>query len=529
VRRETGYTGVVVRATEEDERAAWGRARVMAEASGRARGNRGPVSGASPSGRGGKAMTNDERVKMTTMTGVTTTKGSKRATTTTTTTKARSELDEFLGDVAAPVELTHAGRLLDTVDLSLLNSFAVPRMSSFSFQSLGSQSIVENELATAATDAIFDVFTTEMYARGSAPYTNTSTVPNAGNVSDVHNTSVNDVFASEAFDGFTDQMFNGAREDGIPGFNAGDYQVPQAPLGGVVDGAHRRWNDQQMQAGIPVVYQQQISQHIARKQQLQQQRQVDWNPVEMEWYQSDLGLDVPETFENAPKNGRKKNVKAVNSPSRPGAKRARTSDSKMGSSKGQANKTTSGARKTTMAVPKRLSKPASGALNMQGVSAQNFASVSGSLSGSTSTRFRVPSGTKPPTGAKRQNATNAAATANYASVDECNATLAELQKVISTLRPATRENIRCSLMRLAESTQVRENDDNEIMPVTDKDQNLIDRSVANVLYHRYSDISPTSTPNPEGKGKRRVKESDSNSSRDSKDGFFELTKQQLLS
>ena len=152
-------------------------------------------------------MANGGRAKMT---GVTTTKGNKRATTTTTTTttttktKARSELDEFLGDIAAPVELTHAGRLLDTADLSLLNSFAVPRMSSFSFQSLGSQSIVENELATAATDAIFDVFTTEMYARGSAPYTNTSTVPNAGNVSDVHNTSVNDVFASEAFEGFTD-------------------------------------------------------------------------------------------------------------------------------------------------------------------------------------------------------------------------------------------------------------------------------------------------------------------------------------
>ena len=33
----------------------------------------------------------------------------------------------------------------------------------------------------------------------------------------------------------------------------------------------------------------------------------------------------------------------------------------------------------------------------------------------------------------------------------------------------------------------------------------------------------------EGKDKRRVKESDSNSSGDSKDGFFELTKQQLLS
>jgi len=503
----------------------------MAEASGRARGNRGPVSEASPSGRGGKAMANGGRATMTTtMSGTTTTtKGNKRATTTTTTkTKARSELDEFLGDIAAPVELTYAGRLLDTADLSLLNSFAVPRMSSFSFQSLGSQSIVENELATAATDAIFDVFTTEMYARGSAPYTNTSTVPNAGNVSDVHNTSVNDVFASEAFEGFTDQMFNGAREDGIPGFNAGDYQAPQAPLSGVGDGAHRRWNDQQMQAGIPVVYQQQITQHIVRKQQLQQQRQVDWNPVEMEWYQSDLGLDVPETFENAPKNGHKKNVKAVNSPSRPGAKRARTSDSKMGSSKGQANKTMSGARKTTMAVPKKSSKPASGALNMQGISAQNFASVSGSLSGSTSTRFRAPSGTKPPTGAKRQNAAKVAATANYVSVDECNATLAELQKVISTLRPATRENIRCSLMRLAESTQVRENDD-RIMPVTDKDQNLIDRSVANVLYHRYSDISPTSTPNPEGKEKRRVKESDSNSSGDSKDGFFELTKQQLLS
>jgi hypothetical protein len=504
----------------------------MAEASGRARGNRGPVSGASPSGRGGKAMANDGRAKMTTMTGVTATTGNKRATTATTTTtktKARSELDEFLGDIAAPVELTHAGRLLDTADLSLLNSFAVPRMSSFSFQSLGSQSIVENELATAATDAIFDVFTTEMYARGSAPYTNTSTVPNAGNVSDVHNTSVNDVFASEAFEGFTDQMFNGAREDGIPGFNAGDYQAPQAPLGGVGDGAHRRWNDQQMQAGIPVVYQRQITQHVVRKQQLQQQRQVDWNPVELEWYQSDLSLDMPETFENAPKNGRKINVKAVNSPSRSGAKRARTSDSKMGSSKGQANKTTSGARKTMMAVPKRSSKPASGALNMQGVSAQNFASVSGSLSGSTSTRFRAPSGTEPPTGAKRQNAVNAAATANYASVDECNATLAELQKVISTLRPATRENIRCSLKRLAESTQVRENDDDEIMLVTDKDQNLIDRSLANVLYHRYSDISPTSTPNPEGKDKRRVKESDSNSSGDSKDGFFELTKQQLLS
>jgi len=483
--------------------------------------NRGPSSGASPSGR---TKTVNEGRKTTT-----TTSGPKagRAPAYASACDGKSELDEFLGGVEAPVELTHGGRSLDT-DLSLLNSFAVPRMSSFSFQSLGSQSIVENELATAAADAMFDVFTSEMYARGASPYTNTSTPRGEVHIPGVPG-SVNDVFEADAFEGFTHQMFGveHALRDGISGFSVGDYPSPITPDGGAhLVGADRHWNEQPMH--VPLVYQQQLTQQLAHQHQHALEQRVNWNPTMLEWYTDDIGLDVTAAFGNSTlKAYSQQPLQTVNSPSRDAVKRARTSggasatkpSSKINpAKKTTSNKqTTSGARKPTSKVSKKSVKAYKSIQAAHGTSAQNFASISGSLSDSTRTRFRLP-GSQPTSNENPARVENTPVA--YDDANESESSLVELQKIIKGLRPTTRENIKCSLLRLVASTKLRGNE-SDILPIGGKDENLIDRSVANVLYHRYSDISPSSTPNPEAKDKMREKESDSNSSRDSKDGFFE--------
>jgi hypothetical protein len=75
---------------------------------------------------------------------------------------------------------------------------------------------------------------------------------------------------------------------------------------------------------------------------------------------------------------------------------------------------------------------------------------------------------------------------------EDRAVLTHLQTIIHNLPDATRANFRESLLRLMRSAKVAGNELSSVANV-DKDSNYVDRSVANVLYHRYSDVTIPTT------------------------------------
>jgi len=88
--------------------------------------------------------------------------------------------------------------------------------------------------------------------------------------------------------------------------------------------------------------------------------------------------------------------------------------------------------------------------------------------------------------------------ASEASAEE--AGLAELEAIIAKLDPPTMNNIKESLYRLAQSARIRGGSSGTkgpTAPVSDKTQSLVDRSVANLLYHRYTE-APTIGLHPGG-------------------------------
>jgi len=66
--------------------------------------------------------------------------------------------------------------------------------------------------------------------------------------------------------------------------------------------------------------------------------------------------------------------------------------------------------------------------------------------------------------------------------DDDKLVLAELKEIILNLPSATRKNFKNSLQRLMNSTNASQE------PNSYKDSDFIDRLVANVLYHRYTDV-----------------------------------------
>ena len=90
------------------------------------------------------------------------------------------ELDAFLGvhtqTIMVELATPSSERILDP-DLSVLNPFAPPKMSSFSFQSLAHPSgdLLGEATARTVEHELFDGFDdASLYARGLDPFTNTS-------------------------------------------------------------------------------------------------------------------------------------------------------------------------------------------------------------------------------------------------------------------------------------------------------------------------------------------------------------------
>ena len=94
--------------------------------------------------------------------------------------ESKMELDAFLGvhtqTIMVELATPSSERILDP-DLSVLNPFAPPKMSSFSFQSLAHPSgdLLGEATARTVEHELFDGFDdASLYARGLDPFTNTS-------------------------------------------------------------------------------------------------------------------------------------------------------------------------------------------------------------------------------------------------------------------------------------------------------------------------------------------------------------------
>lgn len=98
-------------------------------------------------------------------------------------------------------------------------------------------------------------------------------------------------------------------------------------------------------------------------------------------------------------------------------------------------------------------------------------------------------------------------------VDE--AGLAELETIVAKLDKSTRSNIKETLYRLARSARNRgaRNGDGGAQgqppPVVDKAKSLVDKCVANLLYHRYTDM-PTQGTNMQRNGQQQVNNNNNN-------------------
>ena len=87
--------------------------------------------------------------------------------------------------------------------------------------------------------------------------------------------------------------------------------------------------------------------------------------------------------------------------------------------------------------------------------------------------------------------------------------LAELETIVAKLDKPTMSNIRESLYRLARSARirgVRSGDggaQGQPPPVADKAKSLVDKCVANLLYHRYTDM-PSQGANMQQNGQQQM-------------------------
>ena len=138
--------------------------------------------------------------------------------------------------------------------------------------------------------------------------------------------------------------------------------------------------------------------------------------------------------------------------------------------------------------------------------AHALSSLSGSVSGSTGTLLRLPDVMKEARPSPIENKSKQ----SKALSDDDKLVLAELKEIILNLPSATRKNIKNSLHRLMNSTNASQEPSCSVN--LDKDSDFIDRLVANVLYHRYTDVVGF-TRRTKNKGATSRRKAESNSSR----------------
>jgi len=300
------------------------------------------------------------------------------------TTMGNSELETFLGVHAQePVLLEFAtsgsARILDS-DLSLLNPFAPPKMSSFSFQSLAEASTDLATTTTGVQESVDRLQPIDVFMQDGETFTNTST--------------------------------------------PGDVQMGASDL----EMAFSVW--QEMGKNSPRLVQELFAQPFFEE-------------------AGNHGADPVSTVGTAEV----------------------TDQSRQASSK----KVTVERVVAKSAVP--VISPDSFKLN-QRFHAHALSSLSGSVSGSTGTLIRLPSVMKEARTSPTENKSKQSKTLS----DDDKLVLAELKEIILNLPSATRKNFKNSLQRLMNSTNASQE------PNSYKDSDFIDRLVANVLYHRYTDV-----------------------------------------
>ena len=300
------------------------------------------------------------------------------------TTMGNSELETFLGVHAQePVLLEFAtsgsARILDS-DLSLLNPFAPPKMSSFSFQSLAEASTDLANTTTGVQESVDRLKPIDVFMQDGETFTNTST--------------------------------------------PGDVQMGASDL----EMAFSVW--QEMGKNSPRLVQEVFAQPFFEE-------------------AGNHGADPVSTVGTAEV----------------------TDQSRQASSK----KVTVERVVAKSAVP--VISPDSFKLN-QRFHAHALSSLSGSVSGSTGTLIRLPSVMKEARTSPTENKSKQSKTLS----DDDKLVLAELKEIILNLPSATRKNFKNSLQRLMNSTNASQE------PNSYKDSDFIDRLVANVLYHRYTDV-----------------------------------------
>jgi len=300
------------------------------------------------------------------------------------TTMGNSELETFLGVHAQePVLLEFAtsgsARILDS-DLSLLNPFAPPKMSSFSFQSLAEASTDLANTTTGVQESVDRLKPIDVFMQDGETFTNTST--------------------------------------------PGDVQMGASDL----EMAFSVW--QEMGKNSPRLVQELFAQPFFEE-------------------AGNHGADPVSTVGTAEV----------------------TDQSRQASSK----KVTVERVVAKSAVP--VISPDSFKLN-QRFHAHALSSLSGSVSGSTGTLIRLPSVMKEARTSPTENKSKQSKTLS----DDDKLVLAELKEIILNLPSATRKNFKNSLQRLMNSTNASQE------PNSYKDSDFIDRLVANVLYHRYTDV-----------------------------------------
>lgn len=360
------------------------------------------------------------------------------------------ELEAFLGTTQSVAAVELAAREAEDVfepDLSTLNPFAPPKMASFTFQSLVDPpaDLLPTVTGTPPTvdDMMFDSWVAvDMYGRGADPFTNTSTpqfMPGLELPSTIPLFAMNQSEYSALF--------------GSPGYNT-MVNVDPILFGSVKEEVEKRWCQSDGKTKRPSA----TGSAKIRKQRKhsyggsgagQKSTKTPARDSPPKHSPTKVTEVSPKTQQDA--DAQKKIAEAHMLP----RKGLKTNSSPSPPVQPKSARSAGNANKLTCELPLR------------------------ELSSSTGTSLCQPGGAYP----RSQPTTNAFPSSSVSDDDK--KALIALMEIIIHIPDATRENVRNSLLRLKKSAKLRDGKLRSAIK-EDPDTSYIDRSVANLLYHRYS-------------------------------------------
>ena len=365
--------------------------------------------------------------------------------------EAKMELEAFLGNTQSVVAVELASREAEDVfepDLGILNPFAPPKMASFTLQSLVDPpaDLLPTATGTSLTsaDVMFDSWAVvDVCGQGADPFTNTSTprcMPELGP-------------ASTTLFG-TNQSEYGAFL-GSPGYNT-TVNANLILFGSIRDEVERQWQESGSKTN--------------------RRSAADSTKSKVQGLSSDAGNDAGQKVaKRRAKVSPQKHLPTKMTKVSPERERQEDTDAQQKVAKAHKQRK-DGVENPSSLLPSVQLKSARRAGNVSALTPQH---PSRELSGSTATSLSLPGGVH----AKSQPVNNSLPSSSL-SDDEKKA-IGTLMEVIIQIPEATRENVRKSLLRLKKSVKLCDGKLRSAIE-DDPDTNYIDRSVANLLYHRYS-------------------------------------------